>query len=103
MPSPTSRTRPTSRVARRAPKFLISSVSTEVISSALNFITASRDDLGANVIEAGADRGVELPVADADLQPAQKRRVHVPHQHRLHAEMLPHRPRDALAVFAGER
>src|SRR5438105_4791037 len=102
MPSPTSSTRPTSRVSRRAPKWRISSVRTDVISSALNFMTASRDDLVLEVIQTGADGGVELAVADADLQPAQERRVDVRHQHRLQVEAPPYRLGDAAGVFVGQ-
>src|SRR5205085_12525934 len=97
MPSPTSRTRPTSRVSRRAPKLRISSLRTDVISSALNFMTASRDDLVTKVVQPAAHRCVELTIADAQLEAAQQRRIDVRDQHRLQAEAAAH----ALGNAAG--
>src|SRR5436309_9874806 len=98
MPSPTSSTRPTSRVSRRAPKLRISSVRTDVISSALNFMTASRDDLVLQVVQTGAHGGVDLLVADADLHAAEQGRVDVRDQHRLQPEAAAHPRGDAAAV-----
>src|SRR5260370_8014893 len=92
MPSPTSSTRPTSRVSRRAPKFLISSVSTEVISSALNFITASRDNLGAKVVEAGEAEGAPLLFAHDGLLAPPPTRVPTPPPHPLPRTAHPHPP-----------
>src|SRR6478752_5474338 len=91
MPSPISRTRPTSRVSSFWPKPLISSVRTETISLGLNRMTAPRDDLVAQIIQTCANRGVELPVADTHLQPAQELRIDPQVEDRLQLEAPPHR------------
>src|SRR5437588_12840172 len=68
MPSPTSSTRPTSRASSFERYCSISVCSTETISSALNLMTASQQDVVADVFQLGADRAVVLPIADADAQ-----------------------------------
>src|SRR5205085_2117794 len=64
MPSPTSRTRPTSRASSLERYWSISVCSTETISSALNLITTSRDDLVPDGFELGTYRMIEHPIAD---------------------------------------
>src|SRR5438132_1345105 len=68
MPSPTSSTRPTSRASSFERYCSISVCSTETISSALNLMTASQQDVVADGFELGADRAVILPIADANEQ-----------------------------------
>src|SRR5437016_1682545 len=65
MPSPTSRTRPTSRVSSCVLYWRISSTSTETISSALNLMTAHLPQLFAQIDESRPHRAVKDPVADA--------------------------------------
>src|SRR5580704_14749428 len=62
MPSPTSRTRPSSRATALPRIWSISRVRTETISSALNRMTASLDELFADHVKTGADAGVVDPV-----------------------------------------
>src|SRR3954471_12830753 len=77
MPSPTSRTRPTSRTSCPDPSPLISRVRTETISSGLNFIAAPRQQLIADGIDPVPDRAVEHLVADLDDHPPQQGLVHL--------------------------
>src|SRR5437868_2288199 len=86
MPSPTSSTLPTSRESTCARYCAISLDRTDTISSALNLMTASRDELVLNRFQARPQRQVEQPVADLDLQAAEQRRVHRLQQDRLHLE-----------------
>src|SRR5206468_957397 len=72
MPSPTSNTRPTSLAPRPWRYSLISDWRTETISSALNLMAASFQELGAQVVDPGAHRAVELPVADAHQEAAEQ-------------------------------
>src|SRR5215218_9912986 len=103
MPSPTSRTRPTSRTSWAAPSRPISPRSTETISSGLNFITAPREELIADGFDAGADGTVEHLVPDLDDHPAQDRRVDPGGQHRLHAGRVPDRLPQVLGLGVGQR
>src|SRR6185503_20176304 len=64
MPSPTSKTRPTSRTSILASNCSISACSTDAISSALNFMDAPVDQLFAKTTEVGLQRAVEDDVAD---------------------------------------
>src|SRR5438477_8276 len=66
MPSPTSSTRPTSRVSALVRNWPISASRTEAISSALNLMGPSCRQLIAETLEFGPDGGVEHLVADAD-------------------------------------
>src|SRR4051794_31005985 len=75
MPSPTSRTRPTSRDSTSRPNCEICSRRTETISPGLNLITTSLDQLVPDGVEPGADAGVVEPVAHLHDQPAQKVRI----------------------------
>ena len=72
MPSPTSSTRPTSRMSRRERNCSISVCRTETISSALNLITASRKNLFLHVIQVVAHGAIYLQITDADLHAAQQ-------------------------------
>src|SRR5437773_7825177 len=75
MPSPTSRTRPTSR-ASSCPRYCsISVCNTETISSALNLMTASRYKLVPNRLEPGANRGVVQPIAHAHHHASEQLRI----------------------------
>src|SRR5205823_6330643 len=75
MPSPTSSTRPTSRASSFERYCSISVCSTETISSALNLMTASQQDVVADGFELGADRAVILPIADANAQAGDQLRL----------------------------
>src|SRR5579859_836450 len=72
MPSPTSRTRPTSPASSREWYSSISFCKTETISLALNLMTASRDYLMANLFQTRTHRGIIQPVPHPDAQTAQK-------------------------------
>src|SRR5262249_29959691 len=102
MPSPTSRTWPTSPPPRRARKFSISLVNTELISSALNFMTASRYEFTANGFEFPADGGVVDPVADAHHQSAQQVGIDPLLQNRLDLEGLAQLADEPLALVGGQ-
>src|SRR5262245_59876489 len=88
MPSPISSTRPTSWTVILSNYVLISVVSTETISSALNLMTATRQDLVADVVDTCFYGGVVLPVAHPDLDAAQDRRIDLRHHHRLEVHLL---------------
>src|SRR5436190_16441573 len=83
MPSPTSSTRPTCLVSSFFSYCWISLCRTETISSALNLMTASFDQLIAKVVQSSANGGIVNRVADAHLEPAQQGGIDVQHQHRL--------------------
>src|SRR4051812_31025056 len=72
MPSPTSRTRPTSRTSDPAPSPLISRWRTETISSGLNFMAAPGQQLISDGVDARSHRTVEDLVAHLDDHPAQQ-------------------------------
>src|SRR4051812_33880244 len=97
MPSPTSRTLPTSRTSWPEASPLISRVRTETISSGLNFIAAPRQQLIANGLDPVPDRAVEHPVADLDDHPAQQRLVHLG----LNDRVEPRGPANGLLEMLG--
>src|SRR5260370_11957720 len=66
MPSPISSTRPTSSAWSLERYWSISVWRTETISSALNLITASLNELFADIVQPALDRRIELPVANLD-------------------------------------
>src|SRR5579864_5683200 len=88
MPSPTSSTRPTSRVSSLERYCSISVCNTETISLALNLMTASRDYLRADIFQLGSNGTVVEHVADAHGQAAQHRRIHDVFQNRLQVKLL---------------
>src|SRR5438270_12758960 len=102
MPSPTSRTRPTSRASSLERYWSISVCRTETISSALNLITASRDQLVSDTLEAGADGAVVEPIADADHQPAEEVRIDLRSQERFAVQRVAELPAQALALVLGQ-
>src|SRR5262249_51687229 len=71
MPSPTSRTRPTSRASSAVRYCSISFPITEMISSALNLMAGTLEELVPDIDVLGADGGIVEPVADAHLQAAE--------------------------------
>src|SRR6266571_1946619 len=75
MPSPTSSTRPTSRVSTCVWYWSISDCRTETISSALNLMATSFDELFPEGFQLGANRAVEQPVAHAHFETADQVRV----------------------------
>src|SRR5438105_4467201 len=103
MPSPTSSTRPTSRASSLARYWSISSRRTETISSALNLITASRDNLFADVGQLRTHRLVVDPVADADDQAPQQIRIDPSLEDRLLVELLPQLLAQPFAQIVGQR
>src|SRR5207249_3010268 len=72
MPSPTSSTRPTSSDLSLERYCSISAWRTETISSALNLMTASLNDLIPDRLELRAHRGVVEPIADPHDQAAKQ-------------------------------
>src|SRR5690349_11665467 len=89
MPSPTSRTRPISRVSSRGRNSSISCVSTETISSGLNLITASLDELVPDFGQARAHGAVVEVVADLDDEAADQVGIDAGLQDRLAPEGTP--------------
>src|SRR5512145_3158392 len=86
MPSPTSSTRPVSRASSLARYCSISVCKTETISSALNLMTTSLDQLFAKGVEAGANRAVVDPVAGSHDEAADQLRIDAGVQHRLQVQ-----------------
>src|SRR5262245_37432916 len=103
MPSPTSRTRPTSRTSWRAPRCLSSSRITEAISSGLNFIAAPRQELISDGVDPGPDRAVVDLVADLDDHAAQEVRVEPRDDDRVESGRLPDRLPERLGLLLRER
>src|SRR5215203_2999906 len=103
MPSPTSSTRPTSVAWRRLLNWLISLERTETISSALNLMGASFQELVRELVEAGLHGAVELPVGDADEYPADQVRVNVLDQDRVLLERGPDFRLELLALGVVQR
>src|SRR3954451_2966769 len=99
MPSPTSRTRPTSWTLSFSLYWSISSRRTETISSGLNRMAASLDKFGPHRLQARADAGVVEEIADPDDQAAEDFGVHLQAQDRLAAERLAELPGQPLAVL----
>src|SRR5438874_9175715 len=71
MPSPTSSTRPTSRVSMEGRKSAISRSRTEAISAVFKAMSAPLVELVPYHLDPGADAGVVDVVADAHQQTAQ--------------------------------
>src|SRR5262245_16477524 len=103
MPSPTSSTRPTSSARSLPSMSWISRVRTEVISSALNLIATSLDELLPNDFESRADRGVVEPVADPHHHAADQLGIDLRLQHRLQLEGLPQLLGQPLALVVRKR
>src|SRR5271163_2287146 len=83
MPSPTSSTRPTSRVSSCVRYCSISFCSTETISSALNLMTAHLPQLFTQIDQLRAHGPVQHPVGHANDDAAQKLRINSLVQHRF--------------------
>src|SRR5437588_1163538 len=103
MPSPTSRTRPTSRDWSSGRYCSISDCRTETISSALNLMTASFGQLVPDGFQPCPHGGVVDPVADAHHEAAQQVRVHAGLQDGLAVEGLAELVPQALALLVGQR
>src|SRR5947209_2154056 len=103
MPSPTSSTRPVSRASSLLRNCSISACNTETISSALNLITASRNDLVLNLFQLFPNRLIVEPVADAHDQAAQQIRVDRDFEQRLLVQRLPHLAAELLLLIVGQR
>src|SRR6266446_6861811 len=102
MPSPTSRTRPTSRVSILLWYCSISLVRTETISSALNLIAASLEDLMFQGVDARTHGAVVNQVADLQLHAAQEIGVDLLEKRRLQVERSADLPGNALAKVVGQ-
>src|SRR5438552_2600220 len=103
MPSPTSRTRPTSLTSRPVPASLISPLRTETISPALNFMGASLDQVGTDRLQVGPGAAVVQPVGDADDQAADQLGVHGRLDDRLLAQQGADLVLDAVGLALGQR
>src|SRR5438045_3177921 len=103
MPSPTSSTWPISTAWSLLRYWSISFVRTEAISSALNLMTTSLDDLVPEVHQLGAHRAVELPIVDAHHQAAQQFGIDLEVHDRFEFQRLAHGMFQALAVVVGQR
>src|ERR1700761_6018236 len=104
MPSPISRTRPTSWTAIRSLNWLISSVRTETISSALNLMAALFQNLVPKIVDARLDRAVVLEGAHADLHAAEQARIDRRDHHGLLGRFrLENRPQVRELIFAERR
>src|SRR5262249_16406447 len=103
MPSPISRTWPTSRRSRPAPNSLICRSRTEAISSGLNLMTASLDELLSDGLDTGAHAGVDHLIADANDQPAEQLGVDNNVQDRLALVAVAHAIKDALTLIVRQR
>src|SRR5256885_5215134 len=102
MPSPTSSTRPTSRASSFERYCSISLWSTETISSALNLMTASHQDVVADVFQLGADRAVVLPIADADAHAADQLGLDLQIEDRLPVQRFTEFSLQALLLIVGQ-
>src|SRR6516165_10559388 len=103
MPSPTSRTRPTSPASSREWYSSISFCNTETISLALNLMTASRDNLFANPVQTRTHRGIVEPVAHPDPESAEEIAVYLGLQNRLQVERFPNLLPQAGLLGIGQR
>src|SRR5262245_25605414 len=103
MPSPTSSTRPTSRVSALVRYWPISASRTEAISSALNLMGPSRRQLVLEYEQIGPVGGVAHLVPDAYSNPADQV-GHVVHDDtRRLAEVVCQRVRDLVLLGLGQR
>src|SRR5207302_8859563 len=96
------RTRPTSRTSIWDWYCLISSLSTETISSALNLMATSRENVVADVVELGPHRGVVHHVADADDQAAEQLGIDGGLQDGVHVEVVPQPFLQPLPLVVGQ-
>src|SRR4051794_21868551 len=103
MPSPTSSTRPTSTASIWERYSLISSSITERISSALNLMTATLDNFFADIVQPGAHRAVEQPVADLHHHAAQQVGIDLRLQHRFQVKRRSQLLDEPLALVVRQR
>src|SRR5947209_8256204 len=103
MPSPTSRTRPTSLTSALAPKLWISPLRTETISSALNLMAASLDEMVPDRVQPRPHAAVVQPVGDAHHQAADQVGVQAGLDDRLLAEHGTDLVLDAVDFALGQR
>src|SRR5947208_11695436 len=99
MPSPTSSTWPISTAWSLLRYWSISFVRTEAISSALNLMATSLDELIPEVLELRGHRAVELPVVDAHHQAAQQFGIDLQIHDRFQFQRLAHDVFQAVAVL----
>src|SRR5689334_2705574 len=103
MPSPISSTRPTSRSWAPVCWCWISRVRTETISSGLNRMTASLDELVPESFQLRADGGVVQPVAHLDRQAADQFGIDHRRHDRLAPEGVVQLALEALQVLLAQR
>src|SRR5208337_1210437 len=103
MPSPISRTWPTSWTLSFSRYWSISARRTEAISSALNLMAGFLDQLGADGIDLSTNRGIVQVIADPDNQAADQVRVHFFLQDRLVFHQLPQLREQFLPLIGWDR
>src|SRR5436309_15317712 len=102
MPSPISSTRPTSRTSIWDWYCLISSLKTETISSALNLMAASRENVVADLVELGPYGRVVHHVADTDDQAAEQLGIDGGFQNGVHVEEVAQPLLQPLPLVVGQ-
>src|SRR6516165_713836 len=103
MPSPTSRTWPTSLVASWPLKSSISLCRTEAISSALNFMETPLLDALAQLLDARGQRAIVNGIGDPDDDSADQRRIDLGLENRVEGEGFGEALSDAFSRLVGER
>src|SRR5947208_1052761 len=103
MPSPTSSTRPISSTSVVLPYWSISLRRTETISSGLNFMTATLNQLIADGVQLVLHAGVVAPVADLHDESAQQVGVDTRAQDGFFLRHLAQLADQALALVVRER
>src|SRR5207302_8122078 len=103
MPSPISSTRPTSSALSLSRYCAISFWRTETISSALNLITTSLDELFLNGLEPAADRRIDPPIADLHDHSGDQIGIDPRFKHRLLVELGPDFLTQGLGLIVGQR
>src|SRR5262249_52742269 len=103
MPSPTSRTLPVTLAWMPSWYCSISADSTETISSALNFMTASRYDLFTDQFKLRAHGAVVLPIAGLKDDAAEDIRINAAADRRLQVQGVAHRLGDHGLLVGRQR
>src|SRR5580704_10485525 len=103
MPSPTSRTWPTSLVANCPLKSSISFCRTEAISSALNFMETPLLDALAQLRDAGRQRAIVNGVGNPDHNSANQRRIDLGLENRVEGKRFGQTLPELFASLVAER
>src|SRR5262245_40815259 len=99
MPSPTSSTRPISSTSVVLPYWSISLIRTETISSGLNFMAGTLDQLIADDFQLVLHAGIVAPVAHLHDESAKQVRLDARDQDRFLLRQLPQLADQALALI----